>query len=517
MEYKDELQQGWDFMAQMLAAKIVGEEAINDFNNVALQNKFIDMQNDHIMQINDAIDQLEKNINEHPHINLDAEQFKGYVAEEMHAGAFNIDAIRKGSDHRAWTLQEHGYASPDIDTNFDKKYSLKYSNEAQKAENMQAMLHRDTGEPKYQGQERLIAAEQVDEAKKVANIRALKDKVNRPDVSDAHMDTKEHLVGKVTDVEGVESKELSIKEAKDIAKEAKKEGFKPEKHGFEKETAVENVKIDYINQAFKAGLKVASITAIIQIVPELYKAIDYLIKNGEIDVDEAKKSGKGVITSSGEAFLRGSAIYMIEYALSSGKFGEKLVEANTADAVTIIVMVVFEVIKDSIRVATGKMTPKEMGIKVADKLIDSSLAFVGMKAGMKVTMAVGLKVAMKIGVATQTLLPELVGVGYAIGALLGFTLSVAYNIGKKKLISFCVESGFTCFGLVDQNYELPDEVLNELGVDVVPIPRTEIERIEVPRTDVFETDIEEIKYETVDLTILRRGVIGVNKIGYVFD
>lgn len=505
MKYQDELQQGWDFMAQMLAAKIAGDEAINDINNNFLQNEAIEIQNAHIKQINDAIDQLEKNINEHPHINLDVEQFKGYVAEEMHAGAFNIDAIRKGSDHRAWTLQEHGYASPDIDTNFDKKYSLKYSNEAQKAENMQAMLHRDTGEPKYQGQERLIAAEQVDEAKKVANIRALKDKVNRPDVSDAHMDTKEHLVGKVTDGEGVESKELSIKEAKEIAREAKKDGFKPEKHGYEKETPLGEVKLNYVNQVMKEGLKAASIAAIIQIIPELYKAIDYLIKNGEIDVDEAKNSGKKIITASGEAFLRGSAICMIEYALSSGKFGEKLAKANTKDAVTIIVMVVFEVIKDSIRVAAGKMTPKEMGIRVADKLVETSIFIMGMNAGVKV------------GVVVQTLFPQLTGIGYVIGSLLGFSLSIVYNVGKKKFISFCVDSGFTCFGLVDQNYELPDEVLNELGVDVIPIPRTEIERIEVPRTDIFETDIEDIKYETVDLTILRRGVIGVNKIGYVFE
>lgn len=53
------------------------------------------------------------------------------------------------------------------------------------------------------------------------------------------------------------------------------------------------------------------------------------------------------------------------------------------------------------------------------------------------------------------------------------SVAVVYNIGKKKLISLCVEAGFTCFGLVEQDYELPEE-------------------------------------------ILRRGIIGVNKIGYVF-
>lgn len=114
----------------------------------------------------------------------------------MHAGTFNIDAIRQGSEHRAWTLQDNGYASVDVETNFGKEYSLKYSNTAKNAENMQAALNTDTRTPKYQGQERLIAAEQVDEAKAWAHRRGLKDIANRPDVSNSHMDTEEHLVGK---------------------------------------------------------------------------------------------------------------------------------------------------------------------------------------------------------------------------------------------------------------------------------------------------------------------------------
>ena len=85
------------------------------------------------------------------------------------------------------------------------------------------------------------------------------------------------------------------------------------------------------------------------------------------------------------------------------------------------------------------------------------------------------------------------------------------------MISFCVDTGFTCFGLVEQNYELPDEVLHELGVDAIPIPRTQVERIEIQRAQHSTTDISKSEYETIDITVLRRGVIGVNKIGYVFS
>lgn len=123
MQQRSEMQQGWDFMAQMLGADLGGARAFSDFTENLAQNESIQMQNAHIQQINDAIDQLAKNINEHPHINLDVEQFKGFVAEEMHAGTFNIDAIRQGSEHRAWTLQDNGYASVDVKTNFGKEYS----------------------------------------------------------------------------------------------------------------------------------------------------------------------------------------------------------------------------------------------------------------------------------------------------------------------------------------------------------------------------------------------------------
>lgn len=499
MQVKSEMQQGWEFMAQMFGADLGGTRAFSDFAENLAQNESIRMQNAHIQQINDAINQLAKNINEHPHKNLDVEQFKGFVAEEMHAGTFNIDAIRQGSEHRAWTLQDNGYASVDVETNFGKEYSLKYSNTAKAAENMQAALNTDTRAPKYQGQERLIAAEQVEDAKTLAHRRGLKDIVNRPDVSEAHRDTEEHLVGKISDGEGVESKELSIKEAKQIAKEAKKDGFDPEKHGYSKDSMIDEVRINYVNQALKAGLTAASITAITQLVPELYKAIDYLIKHGEIDINCLKKSWKKVISTSGEAFLRGSIAYGVEMAIQKGMLGEALRQVNPS-IVGVAVTVIFGTVKDSILVAAGKMSSKEMGMHFVDTLVVSSGYLVSMKIG---------------GVIAQALFPELPGIGYAIGSLLGCSVAVVYNIGKKKFISFCVDTGFTCFGLVEQNYELPEDVLKEMGVETIPIQRTQVEMIDVPHIQVMGSGIETSDYETIDITVLNRGVIGVNKIGYV--
>lgn len=498
MSELQDVRYGWDFMAKLMGADLAGRSAYADYAANVLQNQQIAAQNLHIQEINAAIDELARSINEHPHLNLGVEQFKGYVAEEFVSGTFNIEALRKGSKHMAFTLQDNGYGSVDIGTNFGKSYSLKYANVAEKAENYQAVLNGDTHLPKYQGQERLIAPEQVDEAKIWAARRAAKDMYTRPDVAAAHKNTGEHLVGVVSDGEGVQSKELSIKESKAIAKEAKNGGFDPEKHDITKDTYLTEVRVDYLNQAVKAGLTAATITAITQLVPELYKAIDYLIKHGEITLNQLKKTGSNVISTSGDAFLRGSIAYGVEMAIQEGIFGEGLKAVNPS-VVGVAVTIILGTIKNSLLVAAGKMTSTEMGIQFVDTLVVSSGYLVSVKIG---------------GIIAQALFPELPGIGFAIGSLLGCSVAVMYNIGKKKLISFCVDTGFTCFGLVEQNYELPDEVLKELGIDTIKISRAKVGRTQIKRTEAT-TNIGRTSYETVNITVLRRGVIGVNKIGYV--
>lgn len=498
MNRTGEIKSGWDFMDKILGGEIAAHIAFEDYLSNINKNKIISVKNEHIQQINEAINQLNNNINKHPHINLDVEQFKGYVAEEMHAGTFNIEAIRQGSVHRACTLQENGYGTVDIETNFGKSYGLKYSNTAKDAENMQAVLNLETRSGKYEGQERLIAYEQLDEAKFWARKRASRNMESRPDVANSHIETEQHLVGTISDGEGIESKKLSVKEAKKIAREAKEGRFDAESYGYKKDNLLKSVRIDYINRAMKAGLTAAAITAITKLVPELYKAIDYLIKNRQIDLSGVQMSGKNIFTASGEAFLRGSIAYCVEMAIQEGLLGNTIKQVNPS-IVGVAVMVVLGTIKDSILVAIGKMTTKEMGANFVDTLVVSSGYLLGIKIG---------------SILVQALCPQLPGISYAIGSLLGCSIAVVYSMSKKKFISFCVDTGITCFGLVDQDYKLPDEALKALGVHSIPIPKTEIHQIKVERvvTDVL---IDRLEYETIDITILSRGIIGINRVGYI--
>ena len=127
----------------------------------------------------------------------------------------------------------------------------------------------------------------------------------------------------------------------------------------------------------------------------------------------------------------------------------------------------------------------------------------------------GFLVGQKIGIAIGTLLNfQVPVVGYLIGSLIGTAFSVVYQIGKKKRISFCVDSGFTCFGLVDQDYSLPVSVLKGLGIDVIDIPRTEVPTTNLQRTEV-RSQLSSTPLETINISMIKRGIISVNKVGNI--
>lgn len=113
-------------------------------------------------------------------------------------------------------------------------------------------------------------------------------------------------------------------------------------------------------------------------------------------------------------------------------------------------------------------------------------------------------------------LNEVVPLGYMIGSFVGSIAgSVIYSSIYNPVLSFCVESGFTLFGLVDQDYELPEEVLKEIGIEVFEYEKFEFEPFEYEKFEYERFEYEQFEYEKLHTIFLRRGVIGVNCIGYM--
>lgn len=483
MQNKDEMLRGWDFAAHLAGVNYAasGGDA-------------------YVSRVAEAIEQLEKNINEHPYRGLGIPQFQGYVAEEWSAGTFNIDAVAAGSKDAAHVLHSLDLGSVDVHLDSGADYSMKSFYDGVESAKRQALLNPETRGALYHGQRRWVPSDQLEEAKGMAHKQMLRNQGMRPDVAAANAETEAKLTDVVRNAEGVQSRSASRDQLDRMARDGKKGEFKAAGEGVTLDSAV---KIEYmVQQALKAGYTAAAITVVMQMAPEIYKAIDYLIKNGEIDVQQIKRMGKKAITAGTVGFLRGSVSCCLLLLCEKGVFGEAM-KAISPTLLGSAVAIVMETVKNSILVAAGKMTTKEMGAAFADTVIVSA----GFIAGMKIGETVG-------GIIGQTLGFELPVVGYLIGSLVGCAFAAVYQIGKKQLISFCVDSGFTCFGLVEQNYELPEDVLKEMGVTTIPISRTDVEKSEVSSTGTT-SEINRTEYETIAITVLRRGVIGVNRVGYV--
>lgn len=478
MDKKDMLY-GWDFAASLAGV-----------------NYSADAAHSYVEKVADAIAEMENNINNHPYRGQAVPFFKGYVAEEWHSGTFNIDAVAAGSEDRAAVQHLNSAGSVDIHLDSGADYSAKVYTDGTKSAIAQSAVSADTGEAAYQGQHRLIPLDQMPDATAEAHRQALRNVEIRPNVAAAYSDTEANLTATVKNDEGISSIAKDRKDFETMAEAGKKQNFHAEDAGVNLESAI---RADYIlKQAIQAGYTAAAITVAIQLAPEIYKSIDYLIKTGKIDVQRIKSMGIKGVTAGAEGFLRGSVACSVQIMCEQGALGVALKAADPT-MVGAVVAIVMGTVKNSILVAAGKMTATQMGAA----FVDSAVVTVGYIAGAKIGGAIGQALGFQLPV-----------VGYLIGSMVGCAFATVYNIGKKKLISFCVDTGFTCFGLVEQDYSLPEEVLGNLGISTIQIPRTQVARTQVQRTTVQRT-VDRAQYETININMVRRGVIGVNKVGYI--
>ena len=103
---------------------------------------------------------------------------------------------------------------------------------------------------------------------------------------------------------------------------------------------------------------------------------------------------------------------------------------------------------------------------------------------------------------------------YLLGNFVGsFVGSFAYVATDNAIMSFCIESGWTFFGLVKQDYQLPDEIIKELGFDLYEVEEFIADEYKIDEYKIDGYQIDE--YEGDFISVLRRGVIGVHQIGYV--
>lgn len=500
----DAFKGGYDFFS---------EHAGNAFG-IAMGESYID-------SINAEINNFVESVAHFKGMNSSVDTLKGDLAEFWHAGTFNIDAAAKGSAHRVQVDRSHDFGSVDISAkNFEGKFGLKYYKNGIESAKQQAKSvfeafkkYQASGgkesleeylknrgfqddsvlnDPVYTGQIRVIPADQFDVAKQWLENKIKTELANRPEQAKRYQDTLDMLSKKVTDNKGVESIELTEKEARELALLAKEGKIDPKELGL---TTEELVKYEYIlKQAFKAGLTAATISLVLKVAPEIIKAIEYLIDNGELDEDQFKKIGFAALTGASEGFIRGTVSASITAACNSGLLGQliKSVDPSIIGAVTVLAI---DSMKNAYKVSTGKMTRNEMANELIRTMFTSTIA-------------------LAFGAVTQSFI-EIPVLGYMLGSFVGSLVgSFTYAAIYHPAISFCIDTGFTMFGLVEQDYTLPEDLLREIGVDVFDYEKFNYEKFEYERFEFNTFDIDCFEPAHIEMTFLRRGVIGINKIGY---
>lgn len=71
--------------------------------------------------------------------------------------------------------------------------------------------------------------------------------------------------------------------------------------------------------------------------------------------------------------------------------------------------------------------------------------------------------------------------------------------------------------MLNQDYALPEDVIREIGIDVFDYDQLEYDEFK-PEGFQFSTFTpDKFEPEKIDMTFLRRGVIGINEIGFLTD
>lgn len=498
------------------------KEGFEFFSNHAGDILGTGLGSSYVDTVNGEIDSFVESVAQFNGTNSQIDTLKGDIAEFWHAGTFNINAAVKGSGNRVQVDRSHDFGSVDVSgKNFDGDFGLKYYKTGVESAKQQAKSVFETykkyqsnggkeslqdylknrgfeddsvlNDPVYSGQMRVIPSDQLEEARKWLERKIAEEGSKRPEQVERYRETLELLTDKVSDSKGNESITLTEEDAKKLAQLAKEGKIDPEELGL---TTEELIRYEYIlKQTFKAGLTAAAISIVLKTAPEIIKALEYLIENGEVDEKQFKTIGFAAIKGGSEGFIRGTVSASITASCKAGLLGEvfKDIDPTIVGAVTVLAM---DSMKNAYNVSAGKMTRNEMANELIRTMFASTFS-------------------LALGAATQSFI-EIPVLGYMIGSFVGSLVgSFTYSAMYRPAISFCIDTGFTMFGLVDQDYQLPEDVMKEIGIEVFDYEKFEYDRFEADKFEFDRFEPDRFEPEKLDITFLRRGVIGVNEIGYL--
>ena len=488
-------------------------------NSGALVGSF--QSEEYINSVNQEIEKMIDGLNSLNGNDSAVAQLKGNVFEFWHAGSFNVRAALNGSDNRTFVDESNKFGSVDISSNFNKNFGLKnYSSGVESAKAQAVSIFQrfneyqakggtdsidkylaDRGysfdtvlsDPLYMGQIRVIPKDQLQEAIDYLNRKIATESSIRPDQVKRYQDTLKLLTDRLYDNKGNESVPISKADSEELTRILKERKISADELGL---TTEELLQFEYIlKESLQAGLTAATITMVLKVAPEIYKAIEHLIKEGEIDEEQFKEIGFAAVSGASEGFIRGSISAALTTCIKGGLLGES-VKSISPTVIASVTTIAINAIKNSFAVAKKEKSRADLANDLVRDIYVSTFAIVG-------------------GTVSQAFI-EVPVLGYMLGSFVGSVVgSFTYDINQKVVLSFCVDTGFTMFGLVEQDYKLPEDIIERIGIETFDYETFELESFEPETFNFASFSLESFVPENIGISFLRRGVIGVNKIGYV--
>lgn len=506
------------------------------FSNLAGANEGVFIGGQYVTDVECAINELTQDIS-NLRFNVDGQvgerlipDLKGRAAEYWHKGTFNIDAAVKGNLEYVSKVPERGregLGDPDLEGTWGDKYGLKYDNFADKSAKQQAksvwdrykeyeqtsrepisyddyvknLNSNNRNAPFYEGQYRLIPSDQLEDAKKWLTRKINESSAARQDQVARYKDALDMLTDRIKNAVGVESIPLTEAEAKEIAVLLKEGKFDPAKFGITTEELIRWQNI--MEQAFSAGLTAAVISVVLEVAPELINIITKLVRDGKVDVYDFKRLGFSALRGGTLGYVRGTIASALTIASKAGKLGLTLKNANPA-LIGAAVALTMSTLQNAVLVSFGKMTKREFADRCTQDLTVTSYA-----------MAFGIGFQRAFGAMLNALLPQLPVLAFLLGSFIGSAVgSFIYRTMYSCVLSYCIESGCTFFGLVEQDYTVSEDILRKIGLHVFEYEKFLPKQVVLKRFEVKKFTPKQFEPHKTSITVLRRGVIKVMCVGY---
>lgn len=482
------------------------------------------VEDEYINEVNESIEKMLSDIDALNGRNKRIDFLKGDVAEVFLADSFNINATIKHSEHRVTAVRSTELGSADLVSNFGRIFGLKYYKDAKSSVDAQSLSvfdkyskyckkHPDTSldaylkmynitsddvynDLIYKGQLLVIPSDQYDEAVKYLETKIKVEQATRPELVGRLKEVLAALQGCVSDDEGISSVSLSEQQSKELARLYAKGMLSEEtlkSFGISPKQLIEIE--DIIREAFNAGVDAAVITFSLKVAPILLKCFYELISLQGISEETIKKLGSESLTATAESFVRGGLSSALTLLCKSGKLGEPCIDISP-ESIALATVIAMDIFKNTLDFALGKKTSRDVAISI---FRDTFIVCMTQMTGKLFQSFIKVPV-----------------IGYMIGSLIGSIIGNAISQGVSSMIlGICVNTGFTLFGIVEQSYELPEEVFKQLGVDIFEYDQFENDDFEFDEFKFDEFIFDEFEHEEFEIKPLKRGLVAAYKVDYI--